>query len=143
MKTPLRLFFNWTWWFEKYKRNINRHCAIEKRVASSRHSQRKTVLLKSVQEWRSFIKRQTSGTSSDNEWHRMMSFVVTRFVVTLVNFCCYHCGAILRQFRRLAQATRTLLQLCQLNFIDLWKTYLEVYYLLIGDTSQVSAFFLT
>ena len=43
------------------------------------------------------------------------------FEVVLVNFCCYHCGAILRQFRRLAQATRTLLELCQLtktgNFI--------------------------
>ena len=39
------------------------------------------------------------------------------FQVLLVNFSCYHCGAILRQFRSLAQATRTLLELCQLTKI--------------------------
>ena len=51
------------------------------------------------------------------------------------------------QKRRLAQA-RTLLELCQLtnsyfHSYTYEKTYFAVYYLLIGDTSQVSTFFQT
>ena len=54
----------------------------------------------------------------------------------------------LRQFRSENQHKDTA-ELCQLtktaNFIatPMKKTYLAVYYLLIGDTSQVSVFFLT
>ena len=56
---------------------------------------------------------------------------------------------VLRQLRRLAQAKDTdcWRELCQLtktaNFkaTPMKKTYLAVYYLLIGDTSQVSVFF--
>ena len=55
---------------------------------------------------------------------------------------------VLRQFRRLAQGHCWRRELCQLtktaNFkATPMKKHLEVYYLLIGDASQVSVFFLT
>ena len=47
---------------------------------------------------------------------------------------------VLRQFRRLI---RTLLEEEVMSSYTYEKTYLAVYYLFIGDTSQVSVFFLT
>ena len=64
----------------------------------------------------------------------------------LVNFCCFDYGTNASEAVQKI-STRTPLQLCKLtktaNFIayPYEKTYLAVYYLLIGDTSQVSAFF--
>ena len=62
----------------------------------------------------------------------------------LVNFCCYEYGANTSEAVQKI-STRAVLKLCQLiktaNFIASYtheKTYLAVYYLLIGDTSQVS-----
>ena len=67
------------------------------------------------------------------------------FEAVLVNLCCYDYGA---NASKAVQkiSTRTLLELCQLtktaNFkATPMKKHLAVYYLLIGDTSQVSVFF--
>ena len=65
----------------------------------------------------------------------------------LINFCCYDYGANASEAVQKI-STRTLLELCQLtktaNFIATpMKKHLAVYYLLIGDTSQVSVFSLT
>ena len=66
----------------------------------------------------------------------------------LVDFCCYEYDVNASEGVQKI-STRTLLELCQLtktaNFLSYTyeKTYLPVYYLLAGDTSQVSVFFLT
>ena len=63
----------------------------------------------------------------------------------LVNFCCYEYGGNASEAVQKI-STRVLLELSQLtktaNFkaTPMKKTYLAVYYLLIGDTSQVSVF---
>ena len=69
------------------------------------------------------------------------------FEAVLVNFCRYEYGANASEAAQKI-STRTLLELCQLtktaNFkATPMKKHLAVYYLLIGDTSQVSVFFLT
>ena len=58
----------------------------------------------------------------------------------LANFCCYDYGA-----NALHKETRVVCQLTKTEFYSYTyeKTYLAVYYLLAGDTSKVSIFFLT
>ena len=68
------------------------------------------------------------------------------FEAVLVNFCCYEYGTSASETVQKI-STRTLLELCQLtktaNFkVTPMKKHLAVYHLLIGDTRQVSVFFL-
>ena len=95
-------------------------------------------------------------TENTSKQQKMVAFerncsVKMTFEGVLINFCCYEVyysanASEAVQKGRLAQA-RTLLELCQLtnsyfHSYTYEKTYLAVYYLLIGDTSQVSVFFL-
>ena len=72
--------------------------------------------------------------------------VLLRLVTSTFNIDTDEYYPVLWQFRRLAQGhcwsyANSLKQL--ILKLHLWKKHLAVYYLLIGDTSQVSAFFLT
>ena len=68
------------------------------------------------------------------------------FEAVLVSFCCYEYDASASEAVQKI-STRALLELCQLtktaNFkaTPIEKTYLAVYYLIIGGRSQVSVFF--